>query len=93
MSATLTLRATDVSRQKSARVKRCPSDTSVSELVCSLLGTMHMPSLDSEGRPLSYLARLEREGRALLGSEKVGEAMQEDDEIVLSPSIDAGAAR
>jgi hypothetical protein len=57
----------------------------------NLIDQMHMPSVDSDGRPLTYQARLEREGRSLLGSETVGEAMKENDEIVLSPSIDAGA--
>jgi hypothetical protein len=93
MSATLTLRATDVSGQKFARVDSCPPDTSVAELVSGLLGTLQMPSIDADGRPLTYQARLEREGRALLESETVGDAMQEDDEVVLSPSIDAGAGR
>jgi hypothetical protein len=33
---------------------------------------------------------LEREGRHLRGAETVGDALLEDDEIVLTPDIDAG---
>ncbi len=86
----LTIRARDVSGQKSARVKNCPPDCSVGELVQGFLARMHLPPNDVEGRALTYSARLEREGRALLGSEVVGEALQDEDRIVLQPNVDAG---
>ena len=90
MSQGVSLLARDVSGQRSARIRSCPGDCTVTELVIGLLETMRLPPLDTGGRPLSYQARLEREGRALLGSEIVGEAMQENDEIVLQPNVDAG---
>ena len=49
----------------------------------------HSPILDRSGRPLEYQARLDREGRHLHRSERVG-VLQDDDEIVLHPSVDAG---
>ena len=40
---------------------------------------MQLPKSDIGGRPLTYHARLEREGRHLHASELVGEALQEQD--------------
>jgi hypothetical protein len=47
-------------------------------------------SRDRAGRELEYRARLEREGRQLHSSERVGEVLRRDDEIVLTPRIHAG---
>jgi hypothetical protein len=87
---TIRLRAVDVSGQKKARLARCPTDCTVSELVAELLGQMHLPPNDTSGRPVTYEARLDREGRSLRDSEVVGESLQEDDLLVLQPSVDAG---
>jgi len=89
-SQTLSLQASDVSGQKHARVRNCPADCSVDELMLGLLDQMKLPKNDPEGRPVNYQAVLEREGRALHGSETVGEALQDDDRIVLQPNVDAG---
>ena len=51
---------------------------------------MQLPEADAHGQPLTYHARLEREGRHLHGSEIIGEALQSDDRLVLQPNIDAG---
>jgi hypothetical protein len=84
------VRVRDASRQKQARAE-APSDATVGELVEGLLKSrMRLPQQDSEGRALSYWARLEREGRHLHSSERVGDALREDDELVLQPSIQAG---
>ena len=66
------------------------ADSTVGELVQGLLAQMHLPPNDVEGRPLTYQARLERDGRALHSSEAVGDALQNEDKIVLQPSIQAG---
>ena len=87
------LRASDVSGQKRAIVSDCPTDCTIDELVQSLLTEMHMPANDTEGRPVSYEARLDRQGRSLLGAELVGDAIQDDDEVVLQPNVDAGRQR
>ncbi len=87
----LTLRVTDVTGQKKLkfRVPGGDSETTVGELVEGLLPRMGLPGV-ADGRPLTYSARLEREGRHLLGSERVAEALRENDELLLSPSINAG---
>jgi hypothetical protein len=51
---------------------------------------MGLGSRDRDGRALDYRARLEREGRQLHGSELAGEVLKPDDEIVLTPRIQAG---
>jgi hypothetical protein len=55
-----------------------------------MLGQMNLPQNDVSGRPLTYHARLEREGRHLHASERVGDAVQNGDKVVLQPNIDAG---
>ena len=85
------LSVTDVSGQKVANVRNVPTEATVGELVQGLLPKMDLPQNDPSGRPLNYQARLEREGRHLNASERVGEALQEEDRLVLLPNIDAGS--
>jgi hypothetical protein len=87
---TVGLRASDISGQKSVRAPAVPTNYTVTELVQGLIAKMGLARNDSEGHPLQYQARLEREGRHLRGAETVGDALLEDDEIVLTPDIDAG---
>lgn len=86
----LGLQVMDVSGQKKADVRDVPQDATVGELLQGLLSQMNLPQNDAGGRPLTYHARLEREGRHLLASERVGDALQTGDELVLQPNIDAG---
>lgn len=89
-ATTLGLRATDLSGQKTVHASGVPTNFTIGELLQGLLAKMGLARNDVEGRPLNYYVRLEREGRHLHGSETVGEALQEGDEIVLTPNIDAG---
>jgi hypothetical protein len=84
------LEVSDVSGQKTATVTDVPSDASVGELVEQLLAELQLTRNDSSGRPLTYQARLDREGRHLLASERVGDALHAGDHLVLQPNIDAG---
>ena len=81
----------DVSAQKKLKA-RVPPDSSISELIQKSLGRLHLPPNDADGQPLSYQARLAREGRQLHGSERVGDALKPGDKVTLQPNIDAGAA-
>ena len=87
---TVTLEASDVSGQKVARVRGVSTDSTVGELVNGLLGEMSLPRTSSEGRPLTYHALLEREGRHMHNSEVLGEVVRDHDRVVLQPSIEAG---
>jgi hypothetical protein len=86
------LEVSDVSGQKLERISSLESDASIGQLVEGLLDRMRLPKTDVSGRPLTYHARLEREGRHLHASEKAADALQTGDRLVLQPNIDAGAA-
>lgn len=87
------LQVSDVTGQKVASVGNVPADCTVGEMIQGLLAEMQLPKNDGAGRPLVYHARLDREGRHLLGSETIGEALKPGDKVVLTPNIEAGADR
>ena len=89
LAAKLSITASDVTGQKLVRIRNLSPDGTVGELVTGLLPRMQLP-VEAEGRPLAYSARLDRVGRHLSASERLGDSLQEDDRIMLSPSIDAG---
>jgi hypothetical protein len=84
------LSARDVSGQKRATAD-APPDATVGELARAFITRMNLPQTDVEGRPMSYHLLLEREGRHLHPAETVGDVLQENDQIVLQPKIQAGA--
>lgn len=86
----LALEASDVSGQKLMSVTGLDADTTVGELVQGLLAGMSLPQNDVGGNPLTYHARLEREGRHLHAAERVGDVFQPGDRVVLQPNINAG---
>ena len=96
MSATAVMEAgfevSDVSGQKVLNVSNVPVDATIGELIHGLIGRMRLPANDSGGRPLTYHARLDREGRHLQGAERVSTAVLPGDRVVLQPNVDAGGA-
>ncbi len=94
MSATAVMEAgfevSDVSGQKVLSVSNVPVDATVGELIQGLVGRMRLPANDAGGRPLTYHARLDREGRHLQGAERVSTAVLPGDRVVLQPNVDAG---
>lgn len=86
----LTIQVSDVSGQKVVRVSDLQPDATIGEVIAGLLPQMTLPRNDTSGRPLTYHARLEREGRHLHASEVAGQALEQEDRIVLQPNIDAG---
>ena len=92
MNPYLELRASDVSGQRTVKVSRVARDLSVGQLVKSVLAKMRLDPSDEAGKPVTYRARLEREGRGLNRSERVGDVLQSDDHIVLQPYVQAGGA-
>jgi hypothetical protein len=85
------LEISDVSGQKVFSVTNAPANNTVGELVHEMLGKMNLPRNDASGAPLTYQARLEREGRHLNASERIGDALERGDKLTLQPNIDAGA--
>ncbi|MFQ5669246.1 MAG: hypothetical protein ACE5HD_01855 [Acidobacteriota bacterium] len=88
----LRLKVADISGQKEAEILDAAPDSTVGEFIEELLPQMNMPRVDAEGRPLVYQAHLDREGRHLHGSERLADAVQSGDRLVLQPNIDAGGA-
>lgn len=88
----LRLQVHDASRQKCLTVDDVPPDATVGEVVQSLLTELGLPVRDAEGGPLSYQALLEREQRHVHATERVGDALQTDDNLTLHPNIQAGRA-
>ena len=80
----------DVTGQKVLAVSNVADEATIGELIQELLVRMRLPSNDAAGRPLSYHARLDREGRHLQGAERVRESLKPGDRIVLQPNVDAG---
>jgi len=79
-----------VSGQKLHNVSNVPLDATSGELIQGMLSQMNLPQNDVSGRPLTYHARLEREGRHLHASERVGDAVQTVTRSSCSLNIDAG---
>jgi hypothetical protein len=84
---------TDITGQKSRALSNVPADATVGELVQEMLSELQLPLNDGAGRQLHYQARLEREGRHVHGSELIGDALEPNDSLVLTPNIEAGANR
>src|ERR1041385_6149625 len=84
------LEVSDMSGQKAATITDVPAEASIGEIVDQLLEELKLTRNDASGRPLTYHARLDREGRHLLASERAGTALKSGDRLVLQPNIDAG---
>lgn len=87
---TMSFQVRDVSGQKAATVKDCPTEASVGEVVQSLLSTMDLPPNDSEGNPVSHALRRDRDGAILHEGDVVGRVLEQGELCILQPSIDAG---
>ncbi len=84
------LEISDVSGQKVFSVANAPAANTVGELINEVLPRMNLPRQNTSGAPLTYHARLEREGRHLHASERIGDALERRDKLTLQPNIDAG---
>ena len=87
---TVRIRVSDVTGQKVFRAPNIPADVSVGQMVQALLRKMGLGRVDSAGRPLSFRARLARQQRFLNSGERVGDCLEPDDELTLTPDIQAG---
>jgi hypothetical protein len=85
----LHVRASDLTGQRSEPV-RAPREATVGDWVEDLVARLGLKRKDAGGNPYEYHPRLEREGRHLNPSEIVGEALREDDHVVLHPNVHAG---
>ena len=88
-SITITARDVQGLRKTSYKIEK---DAPVSKLIDRLGTQMNLLQEDAEGRPITHHARLERESRKLHGSERVGDALLDNDEIRLQSEISAGCS-
>jgi hypothetical protein len=86
----LDLMVSDVSNQKSARVRGVPRDATVGEVIRRSLDRLRLAQHDTQGRSLTWQARLDREARRLHASDLVSEVLRPGDLLTLEPNIDAG---
>lgn len=86
----ISLSAEDVSGYRKVRAAGISPEMTVGELVEGLVPKMELPGKDAVGRPVSYHARSDREGRHLHASELVGDVLEPGDHLVLQPYIQAG---
>ena len=81
--------ASDLTGQRRVAARQILRDTTIGELVDGLKPQMKLAE-DRHGKPIQVQARLEREGRHLHRSELVGEALRDDDHLILHPRVMAG---
>jgi hypothetical protein len=87
---TITLNVEDMSGQRQYVARNVPTDASWSETMNGIVAGMSLPQNTPTGEGV-WSGRLEREGRHLHGSEIVGDALQDGDQIVLQPEAIAGS--
>ncbi len=90
MSNGLDLYARDASGQRRFSVSNFPRTARIRDLVKTLIPQMGLSSNDSAGRPLAYQAFSRREHCHLRGSDTVGKALLDGDEVAILPDIQAG---
>jgi hypothetical protein len=86
----IALEVSDASGQRVVNVSNVPTANTVGELIAELVGKMGLPKNDSTGAALTYQALSQREQRHLNASERIGDALENLDQIKLTPNIDAG---
>lgn len=88
---TIPIIARDVTGQRRVNYD-LPRTSTVDEMIDRLSSRMNLLREDADGRPVTWFARHEREGRSLHRSEVAGDVFAARDEIRLQPEISAGAA-
>ena len=87
-SKTINLNVTDVSRQRRFAAS-VDVDAPVGMALANIVAQMDLPP-NEQSPQATWTARLDREARQLHGNEIVGQALVEDDTIVLQPEVNAG---
>jgi hypothetical protein len=85
---TLSVTVEDFTGQIRRRARGIPRDATVGDLVSSLTHELRLPANDSQGRPLTYSARVR--GESLSESDRVGDVLMEDEVVTLSQNVTAG---
>lgn len=86
----ISFEVSDISGQHAMKVRNFEGKATIGEMVRQLAQKLELSTVDPNGRPYTYQARLQREGRHLHASEFVADALREGDQVSLQPSINAG---
>jgi hypothetical protein len=86
---TLSLQVSDLSGQASQWARGISREATIGELTDGLAGALDLPHQDGSGRPLRYSVRTDA-GEALNPSDVVGDVLEPEARITLSPSVTAG---
>lgn len=93
MSSTmLDLVVSDPARQKVKTVEDVSPDYTAAELVEGLISELSLPRSSPDGHAYGYQALLRREARHLGANERIGDAVESGDWLVLQPEVHAAAA-
>jgi hypothetical protein len=90
-STTLDLVVSDPSRQKIKTVEDVSPDYTTAELVQGLIDELSLPRNSPDGHAYGYQALLRREARHLGANERIGDAVESGDWLVLQPEVHAAA--
>ncbi len=88
-NGTISLCVQDMSGQRQVVARDVRRDASWGETLDSLLTTMDLPKNEPAGTG-GWAGHLEREGRHIHPSEIVGDALVDNDTVVLQPEVTAG---
>ena len=88
--AGIDLRVSDASGQRNFTIRGFSAAAKVHDLIKVLIPKMGLNTQDANGRPLDYQAFSRTESVHLRGSDRVGDVLQQDEEISLLPDIQAG---
>ena len=84
------LTAADVSGQNTFTLRRAGRGQTVSELLERVVPGMRLPTRDGDGNEILYQARVDRLGRHLHATERIGDVLEEQDRLTIQPDIQAG---
>jgi hypothetical protein len=90
-TATVDLKVRDATGQRAHQIRNLDGGTTVGELVDGLVDRLGLSANDANGAAQVFHAFGLREGRHLHASERVGDALQDGDELMLQPDVQAGA--
>lgn len=82
--------AKDVTGQKSLTLRRLRPESTVGELLGTVVPRMHLAVQDDKGHEILYQAHAERIGRHLHATETLGDVFQDHDQFTVQPDIKAG---
>jgi hypothetical protein len=85
---TIDLTVEDFTGQVRRRVRGVPKGATIGDLLGSLVSELRLPANDGQGRPVTYAARVR--GESLAESDRVGDVLQQADEVTLSQNVTAG---